>query len=166
MTNVPKLKLKLWQELMYLFFVAIVPIGVASAEVFTSPSKAFSISFSFIGAALIAFLCIKKFLLNDKLKALKDECRMLEHDYSINVGNSNLTRLKWGRCNAIIYAVNIVMITLVAVLLVMFITGLTNELIKFKGASILIFISVTIALILKVIFYIAVGTGGNNEQTE
>lgn len=153
-TKVPKLKLTWWQELIYYVFVAIVPLVLACIEIFSSHSSIFKITFTSIGAVLLVIIVIKKFVFNERIKNLQSKCTMLEHDYSIEVGNKDNIRAQWGQYNAIVYAYNAVVTVLTCVLLWLFFDALSSQLIKFNTAMILILSSVIIACAWKLILYI------------
>lgn len=150
-----KIKMPLWQNIVYLIFIAVVPIIITCIELFNSHSTVFQITFSSVGAMLISIIVIKKFLLSSNIKKLEKEIFALEHDYSIAVGNDKLTIAKWKRCKLVLFIYNAIIILISIILLTLFVTALSNGLIAFKGAILTILLSVFIGLVFKVICYIS-----------
>lgn len=154
MTKTPKLKLPLWSELVYFVFIAIVPTILAACEIFSSHSTVFKITFSSVGSILLVVVIIKKFVYNEKIKKHQQELINLEHDYSIEVGNKNNIEQLWAFNNIVIYCYNAIVTLLVCLLMYLFITALSEQLIQFRVASLLIFTSVIVALAFKLAVYI------------
>jgi len=152
--KIPKLKLKLWQELIYFLFVGIVPSTVCALEVFQSHSSLFKITFASLGAILLTIVVFRKFVFKNYIHKLEEKCILLEHDYSIEVGNVVNIEAQWGKFKAIIYSYNALTTIISVALFVLFITALTNELIAFQGASIAILTSVLIGIVWKIILFI------------
>lgn len=155
MSNIPKLKIPLWTEIVYFALVAVVPATIAAIEIFQSHSTMFKITFSSIGTVLLAIIVIRRFVLKDKIKQLQERCVMLEHDYSNEIGKKENEEIQWYKFNLIIYVYNAIVMILSLVLAVLFVTALAEQLIAFKGAAIIIFASVLVALIFRIIVYIA-----------
>lgn len=155
MSKIPKLKIPLWVEIVYFALVAVVPATIAALEIFQSHSSAFKITFSSIGIVLLVIIVIRRFVLKDKIKQLQERCIMLEHDYSNEIGKKENEEIQWYKFNLIIYIYHAIVMILCLVLAVLFITALSEQLIAFKGAAILIFASVLIALIFRIVTYIA-----------
>lgn len=161
------LHMPLWQELVYLCFIAVGPIVITSLELFTSHSSAFKWSFGTLALILMAVMIIKKFVLNNKIKDFKTKCVLLEHDYSIQVGNPTFIKLLWKKYNLYLYLYNTVTVSLALGLFYIFIMALLNQIIAFKGAATLIMISLIIGMIFKVItFAVALKTTNSEEGAE
>ena len=150
------LRLKLWQEIIYFIFIAIAPVVVVGCEVFSSHSTPFKITFSAIGSVLLVIVILRKFVFNNYIKRLQDECVQLEHDYSINVGDEDLCKRKWTICNLVIYIYHSLVVILSLILAYTFITALSEQLITFRGASMLILGSVLLALMFKLFCYLRI----------
>lgn len=164
MIKVPKLKLPLWQELIYLVFVAVAPIVITCLELFQSHSTAFKISFASVGAVLITYSTIKKYVLANYINKLKQKIVLLEHDYSTANGNPSYIKQQWKTYNCIIYLLQVTQVALVMIVAYMFIMALVGQLIAFKGAATLIVSSIVIAMIFKAICYLSLKVGDTNAE--
>lgn len=165
--RVPKLKLPLWQDIVYLVFVALIPIVLTAIELFGSSSSLFKWSFASVGSIFITYAVIRRFILVNKIKELKSKCVMLEHDYSIEVGNKRYIEYQWKKYNFYLYLYNAINMLLVVILTYIFISALTTNLIAFRGASTLILASVLVGLIFKVItFAISIKSEETDESDE
>ena len=149
-----KLKQPLWQELVYLALVGVAPIVITCIELFQSHSTFFKWSFASIGAILITYIIIRKFIINEKIKKAKAEILQIEHDYSLNIGDESLAKQKWKHLNLIVYIYNAIMVLLAMALVYLFVTALVDGLIAFKGAILLIFLFVLAGMIFKIITYL------------
>lgn len=149
-----KLQSKWWQELIYLALVAIAPIIITCIELFQSHSTIFKWSFASIGAILITYIVIRKFIINEKIKQAKAEILQIEHDYSLNIGDESLAKQKWKHLNLIVYIYNGITVLLSMALIYLFVTALVDGLIAFKGAILFILLFVLAGMIFKVTTYI------------
>lgn len=151
--KIEKLKLHLWQEILYLLLVMVAPIVVAAVEIFSSDSTAFKITFSSLGTVLIAVIIIRKFVFKTYIDKLKGKCLMTEHDYEVDVGDKSKLRKTWAIYNIIIFGYNVIVVLLAMILSVLFISALADQLLAFKGAAIIIFVFCLSGLLLKLIFF-------------
>lgn len=149
-----KLKQPLWQELVYLAFVMVAPIVITCVELFQSHSTAFKWSFASIGAILISYIVIRKFVINERIRKAKEEIIQIEHDYSLNIGDEKLARQKWKHLNLVLYIYNALMIILWMALIYLFVQALIDGFIAFKGASLFILLFVLIGMIFKATTYL------------
>lgn len=157
-----KLKPKWWQELVYLALVAIAPIVITCIELFQSSSSIFQWSFASIGAILITYIVIRKYVIDEKIKQAKAEILQIEHDYSLNIGDEKLAKQKWKHLNLIVYVYNAIMVLLSMALVYLFVTALADGLIAFKGAALFILLFVLAGMVFKAITYI----GAEFEEVE
>lgn len=157
-----KLKQPLWQELVYLALVGVAPIVITCIELFQSHSTMFKWSFASIGAILISYIVIRKFIINEKIKKAKAEILQIEHDYSLNIGDEALAKQKWKHLNLIVYIYNAIMVLLVMALVYLFVTALVDGLIAFKGAILFILLFVLAGMIFKAFTYL----GAEFEEVE
>lgn len=81
--TVDKLRLTWWQELLYLLFVMVTPVVIASCEIFSSHSTPFKITFSSIGSILLVIILIRKFVFKSQIEKLQNKCLMNEHDTQV-----------------------------------------------------------------------------------
>lgn len=151
--KIPSLKLPLWSEIIYFLLIAVGPIVVTACELFSSHSTVFKITFASVGALLITSIIIKKFVFNTKIKKLQAECLNCEHDYSMEIGNPDNAVKKWCIYNIIIFLYHCLVIALSLILALLFISALSEGLIKFKGAATLILIFVLVALLFRLFVY-------------
>lgn len=157
-----KLKQPLWQELVYLALVMVAPIVITCVELFQSHSSAFKWSFASIGAILITYIVIRKFIINERIRKAKEEIIQIEHDYSLNIGDEKLARQKWKHLNLVLYIYNALMVILWMALIYLFIQALIDGFIAFKGASLFILLFVLIGMIFKAVTYV----GAEFEEVE
>lgn len=150
-----KLKSPWWQDLIYMSLIMIAPIVITCIELFQSHSTFFKVSFASVGAILVTYIIIKKYILNSKISKLKNEISLLEHDYAINSGDSNLIVAKWKSCQLKLYIYNAITVILVAALMYLFITALAQGLIAFRGAAMLILLFVIVGMVFKICTYVS-----------
>lgn len=155
MSSIPKLRLPLWSDITYFILMIVVPMVIAFIEIFQSHSTIFKITFSSIATILLAILVIRRFVLKGKIKDFQEKCVLLEHDYSNNIGSKENEEIQWHRYQLIMYVYNAIVILLAMILSVLFITALSEQLIAFRGASIIIFASVLTAIIFKIVLHVA-----------
>lgn len=152
-----ELKMPVWQNIIYLACVAVAPIIITCIELFNSHSTVFQWSFASIGSALITFLIIKNFVLKKQIEKMKLELHDLEHDYSIEVGNPELCLRRWKKYKFILYCYDAIVILMSMLLCYIFITALSDGLIAFKGAALIILASVLLGTVFKAFTYINYG---------
>lgn len=166
MKNIPKLKLKLWEEIVYTLFVVGAPTVITCIELFQSHSTMLKISMTSVGALLITLIVIKKFFVNNKIHQWKEHIVMLEHDYSIEVGNQENCKSEWAMYNLFIFVYNAVCVIVALVLLTLFINALTEGLIAFKGAILLILLFVFVGILFKIICYLTITRSTKEQNNE
>ena len=152
--KVRKLKSPWWQDLIYMALIMVAPIVITCIELFQSHSSFFKISFSSVGAILITYILIKKYVLNARISKIKTEVSQLEHDYSISVGDEYLTIAKWKSCQLKIYLYNAITVVLSMALIYLFISALAEGLIAFRGAAMLILLFVVVGMVFKVCTFV------------
>lgn len=153
--TVDKLRLTWWQELLYLLFVMVIPVVIASCEIFSSHDTVFKITFSSIGSVLLAAVLVRKFVFKSKIEKLQAKCVLNEHDYEIDVGDKDKLRKTWAIYNILILVYHAVVLVLSMLLAWLFITALADQLIQFKGAATIILCSGLLGLIVKFIIFAA-----------
>lgn len=153
MTKIPRLKLSLWQEIVYFLLVVGGPATVTCVELFQSSSTIIKVSMTSIGSLLITLLIVKKFFVKNKIDKWRNEIAQLEHDYSINVGNADYCKQQWALYNVFIYAYSSLCIILACVLFVLFAKALSDGLIQFKGAALIILLCVFVGVLFRVVCY-------------
>lgn len=155
MKKVPKLRLKLWEEIIYTLLVVGAPTVITCIELFQTHSTVLKISMTSVGALLITLIVIKKFFINNKILKLKERITLLEHDYSIEVGNAENCKSQWATYNLLIFIYNAVCVIVALVLLILFINALVDGLIAFKGAALLILLFSLLGILFKISCYLA-----------
>ena len=167
MTNKSRhLKLHLWQEIIYFLLVAIAPAIVTSIEVFSTHNSVFQITFSSVGCLLLLVLILKKFVFHNYIEKLREKCVLLEHDYSINNGDQNLCKRSWTVCNMIMYIYHIIVLLLSIVLLYFLLTAVSDGIMAFRGASLLILLFVLGAIVFKLVCYIVMYKSTLKDETD
>lgn len=164
--KVDKLKLSLWQELLYLLFVMVIPIVISACEIFSSHSTVFKITFSSVGCLLITVIVIRKFVLKSHISKLQEKCLMNEHDYEIDVGNKDKLQKTWAIYNMIILAYHAIVMLLSLILAWLFVEALADQLIQFKGAATIILASVLIGIAVRFIFFAVMANSKEEDDGE
>lgn len=169
--KVRKLKSPWWQDLIYMALIMVAPIVITCIELFQSHSSFFKISFSSVGAILITYILIKKYVLNARISKIEAEVSQLEHDYSISVGDEYLTIAKWKSCQLKIYLYNAITVVLSMALIYLFISALAEGLIAFRGAAMLILLFVVAGMVFKICTFVGgvyaeLEMEDDNEKTE
>lgn len=155
MKKIKRLKLSLWEEIIYFLLVVIGPAVVTCVELFQSHSTVLKVSFASIGALLITAIVVKKFFIRNIIEKWQKEIAALEHDYSIEVGDADSCKQQWVFYNIFIYAHNAIYVLLAMVLFALFAKALSDGLMQFKGASLIILLCVFVGILFKIICYIA-----------
>lgn len=168
-TRIPRLGLSLGQEIVYFVFVAVIPAIITCLELFsTSTEKSgvgFKITFSFVGSLLLVAIMLRKFVFKGYIQKLQAKCILLEHDYSLGNGNPDNARALWGKYNAIIHGYNAAVMLLSLGLFSLFVKAISDGLIKFQAAALLIFGSVLIGLFIKTAIFLGM-VKLNESETE
>lgn len=151
--KITKLKLHWWQELIYLIFVMVVPVVIACCEIFSTHSTAFKITFSSVGAILLVIILVRRFVFKSQIEKLQEKCLLNEHDYEIDVGNKDKLRKSWAIYNMIILAYNAIVLMFSMFLAYVFIAALSDQLLRFKSAALIILSSVFVGVIVKFSFF-------------
>lgn len=166
MKKIPKLRLCLWQEILYTLFTVGAPAVITCIELFQTHSTILKISFSSIGALLISLIVIKKFFISNKIDKVKQKTAMLEHDYSIGVGDADSCKQQWAMYNLFIFIYNAICILTSIVLLILFVNAIANGIMAFKGAALLILLFVFVGIIFKIICYLTFAKSLNKNEEQ
>lgn len=161
-----KLKMPLWQDIVYMCLVCVAPIVITCIELFQSHSTVFKWSFASIGAILVTFIVIKKYVLNTYIKKNEEEIVLLEHDYSIGTGDETACKAKWKHCKMMLYILNCIEVLLALVLAYLFVTALADGLIAFKGAITFILLFVLVGMLFKLFTYISLSVDTDEDTSD
>lgn len=93
--DIKKLKYPLWFNITFYVLTVILPLVLVMVQGYKSPSKYFRWTFGIITGLIIVWSFLKKFILNGKLKLLKDKKATLEHEYEIELGNIDKVKYLW-----------------------------------------------------------------------
>lgn len=136
--------------------VAIAPAVVTCIEVFQSHSSVFKITFSSIGSLLLLVIILRRFVLRNYIDKLKEKTVLLEHDYSIKVGDQNLCKRQWAINNMIQYIYSIIVMVLSIALAYFLLAAVYEQVIQFRGAALLMLLFVLLAVVFKLACYIVI----------
>lgn len=164
MKKIPKLRLRLWQEIVYTLFTVGAPAVITCIELFQTHSTFLKVSIASIGALLVTFIVIKKFFVSNKIDKIRQKIAMLEHDYSIGIGDKYACEYQWSIYNLFIYIYNAVCILVSIILLILFVNAIANGIMAFKGASLLILLFVFVGILFKVICYLTYAKQLNKDE--
>lgn len=147
--DIKKLKYPIWFHVIFYCLTVVVPLILIMVEGFSAKTSSFRWTFGVVSMLLVSWLAIYNWLLRGIKKKVEDRKSKLEHDYEIDVGNSDKIKYIWFSNEmklAIISAVNIVLWgTLFGVVL----TGIAQGVMAIQGALITICILYVVAYILK-----------------
>ena len=160
------LKMPLWQDIVYMCLVGVAPIVITAIELFQSHSTIFKWTFASVGALLITIIVIKKYVIRKYIDKCRQEVALLEHDYSIGVGDETACYAKWKHCKMILYIYDAVVVLLSLVLAYIFITALADGLIAFKGAITFILMFVLAGMIFKIFTYVTLSIDTDSSDTK
>ena len=166
MTKSRHLRLHIWQEIVYFLLVAVAPAAVTCVEVFQSHNSMFQITFSSIGSILLLVIILRRFVLRNWIDKVREKCVLLEHDYSIDVGNQSLCKRQWAINNMILYIYSTTVLVLSVVLAYFLLNAIYEQVIQFRGAAVLILFFVLIAVVFKLACYIAMYKSTTKAEVE
>lgn len=105
-----KLKYPMWFQIVFYCSTVAIPVCLILAEGLTSKQSWFKWSFALIATIVIAWSAIYKWLLTGMRDKIAERKTKLEHDYEIDVGDTNKIKYIWFSNEqklAIVDAVNI-----------------------------------------------------------
>ena len=150
--NIRKLKYPIWEQIIFYALTLVAPVVLLVVQGLTSPHKVFRISFTFVCTLLLTWIFIKKFLIAPYLKRLKDEKSILEHDYAIDVGNTDKSRYMWYTNELRLFIVNIIDVGLFGSVILLLVAGVKNMTFNVQGSSFMVIIFYFIAFTVRVIY--------------
>lgn len=167
--NINKLKYPLWLNITFYLLTVLSPIILIMVEGFQAPDKngglIFKLTFSVLSIALVAWIFIKKFLINNIETKLIANQTALEHDYSIDCGNPDKIKYLWYQNEIKLTIFNMITVILYGALMSVILIGVAKALMQIKGIIILITIMYIIAYTIKFSYIIVKRNGDYNEQT-
>jgi len=147
--NIKKLGYPLWFNIVFLCLTVGGPIVLVVMEGLSSPSSAFRWTFMTVATALTAWVFIQHFLVKNLRKKLLAKQTALEHDYSIDVGNSNKIKYLWYTNEQWLTLFTLINGALFGGLVAVIMTGVASGLMHIRGTILLIAIFYVIAYTLK-----------------
>jgi len=139
---IKKLGYPLWFNIVFPILTILVPIVLIAVESLQAPStttgSVFKVSFVALSVGIIAWFFAKKFLVKNWEERLVAKQAALEHDYSISVGDPELTKYHWYNNETKLTLINIVNIVLYGGLTFLIMLGISSALIEVKGVVLLI----------------------------
>lgn len=152
--NIKKLKYPFWFQIAFLLFTVAAPLITLVVQGLNSPSKVFRVSFTMICLLLVAWIFVYKFVIKGIEEKLQKKKVALEHDYEIDVGNSEKCKWSWFSNELILSIINAVHVVLIGSLILLVMIGIQEAALKIKGAALFITILYLIAYIAKFVMII------------
>lgn len=151
-----KLKLPLWADIIYLMLTIVAPIIFIVIEAHKVPSASFRITFTVCTTALMAYVMIRKFMIDRQLHKLSDQCAVVELNYQTGVGDPEKNKVLWVKNKVIEYVCNIIQIILFGAIILLTVWGLQSLGLKLKGTTIFICLLYIIAFTFRIIMYVSI----------
>jgi hypothetical protein len=149
----PKLKMPLWQNIVYFLLTVIIPLVFVYVEVGLSKSTGFKVTFIFLTLILVIYEFLKKFIIKNQISKINADIVHLEHDYSNGIGESKLIKHNWLNRKLQEYLISSLSVVILMICTVLMINAIVSKLIQFKGAFIIICLCYFVAFIFKIITY-------------
>ena len=150
---VKKLGYPLWFNILFPMLTILLPIALIAIESLKAPAtpsgSAFKVSFIGLSIGIFAWFFAKKFLIKNWEERLIAKQAALEHDYSISVGDPELTKYHWYRNESKLALINMVNIALYGGIAFLIMLGISSALIEVKGIVLLITAIYLIAFTIK-----------------
>lgn len=150
--KINKLKYPLWFNITFYILTIILPIVLVMIEGYKSPSKVFRWTFGIITGLIIVYSFLKKFIFKGKIKELEDKKVTLEHEYEIELGNTEKVEYLWYSNEQILSIMKAVEVFLYGSLLAVFAYGAANGLYTIKALTCMVAICYLSAFILKYVY--------------
>jgi len=95
MNKVNKLKYPTWFVVIFYLLTIGLPLTYIFIEGYKAPSQTFRITFTIVIGLCIFWLFLNKFMLKNKFTEIKSKKAQLEHEYQIQVGNTDNIKKLW-----------------------------------------------------------------------
>ena len=165
-SNVNKLKYPLWLIISFYLLTVLGPIILIMIEGFQAPDErggiGFKLTFGVLSTAIIAWVFIKKLLVDKIETKLITKQTSLQHDYSIDCGDTNKIRYLWYENELTLTLFSLVSILLYGGLICIVLIAVAEALIQIKGIIMLIIIMYAVAYTIKFVYIIAKRNGDYN----
>lgn len=159
-----KLKLPLWSDIVYLLLTVVAPIVFIVIEAMKVPSASFRISFTVCSASIIAYVMIRKFIIDKYINKLSSQCATVELNYQTDVGDPEKNKTFWVKSKVIEYVFSIIQIVLVGSLILLIVWGLQTLGLKLRGTTIFIFLLYLVAFAFRIVMYLGILQKKNNSD--
>lgn len=151
--GIKKLKYPFWFEVLFFCLTVLAPIALIILEGLKAPNTlagtAFKLSFMTICTFIIVWFFLKKFLIDKRADKLRARQVALEHDYSIDNGNSAKIKYHWYNNEIKLALFNAFTVILYGGLAVVILMGVASALMKIKGILLLVIILYVVAYTFK-----------------
>lgn len=162
--KIKKLQYPLWFHIIFYIMTIIVPLVLIMVEGYQSESTTFKISFGMITALVILWSFIKKFIIGDIETKMRARKTQLEHDYEIEIGNSEKIKWLWFVQEEKITIFDTITMVLYGGLFLLILNAIASSLMAIKGAAMAIALTYVVAYILK--FAVILAMKGADEPTD
>lgn len=164
--NINKLKYPLWLTILFYSLTVLGPVVLIMIEGFQAPDEnggiGFKLTFGVLSTAIVAWMFIKRFLVNGIETKLIAKQTALEHDYSIDCGNPDKIKYLWYQNELVLTLFNVVTVLLYGGLICIILIAVAEALIQIKGIVILVITMYAIAYIIKLVYIMAKRNGDYN----
>ena len=133
--NITKLKYPLWFQIVFLFLTVVAPLITLLVSGLNSPSKVFRITFTVLCMILIFWAFIYKFVIKGIEDKLEKRKVALEHDYEIEVGNTDKARWLWFSNELLLSIIKAIHVLLIGALIALIAVGIQEAVLQIKGIT-------------------------------
>lgn len=161
--NIKKLQYPLWFNITFYILTILLPIVLVMVQGYKSPNGAFRWTFGIITGLILVWSFLKKFLLKGKIKLLRDKKATLEHEYEIELGNTDKVKYLWFVNEELLTALNAIEVAIFGGLIALLAYGAASGLFAIKASTCMISICYIVAYTIK---FIVITTLKGNEYKE
>lgn len=156
--KIKTLKYPWWFNVLFFCLTVVAPVALIVNEGLKAPNTVagttFKISFMVLTALLIAWIVIKKAIINNAETKLRTKQIALEHDYSTENGNTAKIKYLWHHNEIKLSLMNMLTTALYGGLACILLMGVTSALMKIKGIVIIVMTLYVVAYTVKFMFLI------------
>lgn len=154
--EIKKLGYPLWFHVLFFLLTVVVPIALIAFEGLKAPAtpsgSAFKVSFIGLSLGIFTWFFAKRFLIKNWEAKLISSQAALEHDYSIQVGNPELTKYHWYSNESKLSIINMINVLLYGGLTFLIMLGVSSALIEIKHVVLIVTGLYVIAFTIKFVF--------------
>ena len=168
--NIKKLRYPLWYNIVFAILTVVIPLGLFVYECLsaahTQSAVVFKVTFVAMVLAIIAWWFINHFIVKPFKTKIVSKQTMLEHDYSAEVGNSEMLKAMWYANERWLTLFNVIDVLLYGGLGALILIAVQTSLIKVRGIILVIATCYIIAYTIKYVLLITRKEVGDETDLE